>query len=221
MSDREEKVLNECRDIVSQLQNFPPSSIDRRKSLGDLYSFVDSVSAAARLVDFYKLIRLEHLDMLPLRQVLSLRDIARETMGCLNAILAFSPADVTNPNDEYSALRHNLESNYQKTFNGIYALVGFLSLDVNRIPKIESQIHKYTDEIRGEIEVLRHTNKSSLDEFKVEAESMLSSIEKSKDQASQALDVIQGVAAESGVSAQSAYFEIEAGNAEDAASRWF
>ncbi|MBO6740790.1 MAG: hypothetical protein JJ916_13135 [Phycisphaerales bacterium] len=221
MKERDQKILLECIELIRRVQNFPPSTVNRSKSLGEIYSFADVVGDAAKIIDFYKLTYIEHLEYLPARQLGTLRDAARETLQYFDAILGFDPTQVSNPNDEYAAHKSNLVSNYQKTFTSLYSLIGFLSIDANRVPKIESSFHKAIDEIRLEVDAVKHENVMRAEQFMEEADSLMKSLEGSKVQAEKALDVIQGVAAESGVSAQAGYFESEAERAEDSASKWF
>ncbi|MCZ8186187.1 MAG: hypothetical protein O9308_07385 [Beijerinckiaceae bacterium] len=191
--------VENCRQSVERIQLFDVLALVRKEDLGQL-SFANAVDPAKRIVDFFKIIPVDHLNELPDSQADELRRHADHVFSVFDSILNFSA--LHNSASDRDSLIEALKNSYDPIFNSLFHLVSFLTSRQKDFASLERDARAAAQAAKDVAEALK------LD------------LQKSKETADQILSDIRTTASEQGVSQKAIYFKSEAITHAQEANKW-
>lgn len=186
MSD-EAKSREEAAESLSRLQEFDPTSLVREKELGASLNFRNVVDPARRLIELYNRLSPAALQDLPPQQLNQVRNQANSDFQLFQAILDFETAQA-NPHDVREQLVNKVIAAYQPAFNTLHPLVSY-------------SLHRSADFQR-----LDQDARATIQSIRDQAATLTDDLEEDKKAASDILEEVRKVAAETGVSQQAQHF---------------
>lgn len=196
------QIRTEAEESLVRMQHFEVSALPRERELGSEVNFLGAVEPATRLVDLYKRLSITALDDLSQQGLQQVRDRANADYALLKQALDFKLASQSNPQATRDSIIQQLSQSYDPSFQTLH-------------PYIAYSLHRSADFQRLDADA-RATLQSISDRAgKVEAQ-----LQEHEKEAQRVLTEIRSVAAEEGVTQQSAHFRAEADRHDTEAETW-
>lgn len=196
------QVRTEAEESLARMQQFDVSSLPRERELGSEVNFLGAVEPATRLVDLYKRLSVTALDDLSQQGLQQVRDRANSDFALLKQALDFKLASQQNPQATRDSIIQQLTASYDPSFQTLH-------------PYIAYSLHRSADFQRLDADARATMQAISDRAGKVEAQ-----LQEHEKEAQRVLTEIRSVAAEEGVTQQSAHFRAEADRHDTEAEIW-
>lgn len=196
----DETKLEQAQASLARMQDFETGELERL-DLGKSFNFKDAVAPAERLISVFQKVPMDSLSELPDQELAKIQTQADAIFNIFTQISEFDETQ-QNATTARDTIINNLSNQYQKTFS-------------NLMPFISYGVARTVDFQRLETE-----GRAALQGIKDQTANVLSEIETSKTDASNALEEIKRTAAEQGVSQQAHYFSEEAKTHDTQANTW-
>lgn len=199
MALADQQLLNDAKSSLERMQDFDPSSLSRRAELA-VRSFDDAVEPAKGIVDLYRRISPDRLDIYSNNQLSQIRDNANGSFNLFEQIQQFD--GVNAPNENRLSLIEQVKSQRINLPDSLAPLISYSVASTLDPTATQQQIRALS---QG---------------FADERAKALEEISELRDQAEEVLKRVRDAAAEQGVSTQSTYFKSLADDHELVANRW-
>ncbi len=196
------QIRTEAEESLLRMQQFDVSSLPRERELGSEVNFLGAVEPAARLVGLYKRLSVAALDDLSQTGLQQVKDRANADFVLLKQALDFKFASQSNPQSTRDSIIQQLAASYDPSFQTLH-------------PYIAYSLHRSADFQRLDADA-RATMQSISDRAGKVEEQLL----EHEKEAQRVLSEIRSVAAEEGVTQQSAHFRAEADRHDTDAETW-
>lgn len=196
------QIRTEAEESLARMQKFDVSSLPRERELGSEVNFLGAVEIATRLVDLYKRLSVTALDDLSQQGLQQVRDRANADFALLKQALDFKLASQQNPQATRDSIIQQLNASYDPSFQTLH-------------PYIAYSLHRSADFQRLDADARATMQAISDRAGKVEAQ-----LQEHEHEAQRVLTEIRSVAAEEGVTQQSAHFRAEADRHDTDAETW-
>jgi len=196
------QIRTEAEESLVRMQQFDVSTLPRERELGSEVNFLGAVEPSTRLVDLYKRLSVTALDDLSQQGLQQVRDRANADFALLKQALDFKLASQSNPQATRDSIIQQLSQSYDPSFQTLH-------------PYIAYSLHRSADFQRLDADA-RATMQAISDRAGI-VEAQLQEHEK---EAQRVLTEIRSVAAEEGVTQQSAHFRAEADRHDTEAETW-
>lgn len=195
-------IRTEAEESLVRMQSFDVLTLPREKELGSELNFHDAVEPATRLVELYKRLSVSALDDLSLQGLQQVKDRSNADYSLINQALEFKLSSQSNPQSVRDSIIQQLTASYDPSFQALH-------------PYIAYSLHRSADFQRLDSDA-RSTMQSITDRAgKIEEQ-----LQDHEEEAKRVLLEIRSVAAEEGVTQQSAHFRAEADKHEIDAETW-
>lgn len=194
-------IRNEAEESLQRIQQFDVKILPREKELGSEVNFLAAVEPAERLVSLYKRLAVVALEDLSTTALQQIKERANADYSILKQAIDFSLAQ-QSPQDARNAIIQQLINAYDPSFQILH-------------PYIAYSLHRSADFQRLDTDA--RATMQSISDRAAKIESQLQGHEK---EAQRVLTEIRSVAAEEGVTQQSAHFRAEADKHETEAEKW-
>jgi hypothetical protein len=199
----ENAARSELSIILEELASFKVDELGRAKELGPDINFDSGIAYFSRTLKMFDSIRETDLQDLSHQKIIELTNTARPALEHFRQVKRFSLlSNPSNPIAVRDQLINQIRDYYDNVFLHVAPLVAFAVRSRTDFERVE----------REAVEKLKHIDEISADHEKVMAAS--------RNEASQILDEVRRMAAESGVSQHSIHFKQEADQHEKNAKRW-
>jgi hypothetical protein len=192
----------EAEESLVRMQQFDVSTLPREKELGSEVNFTEALEPATRLVELYKRLSTSALDDLSQQALQHVKDRANADYALLKQSLDFKLASQSNPQATRDSIIHQLSQSYDPSFQTLH-------------PYIAYSLHRSADFQRLDADARATMQAISDRAGKVEAQ-----LQEHEKEAERVLTEIRSVAAEEGVTQQSAHFRAEADRHDTEAEIW-
>jgi hypothetical protein len=201
--EQENAARSELKAILQELATFKPDELGRAKELGPDINFDSGIVYFSRTLKMFHSIREADLEDLSHDALSQPTNAARPALEHFRQVKRFSL--LSNPSNPIAArdqVINQIRDYYDAVFRAVAPIVAFAVRSRTDFERVEREAE----------DKLKH-----IDEISAEHERALAG---SRQEASQILDEVRRVAAESGVSQHSIHFKQEADNHEQGAKRW-
>ena len=201
MADKNQ-LLEEANQALQRMQTFDVETLPRVVELGQDINFQSAVDPAKRLVDLYKRLAANSLDDLSQTALQQLKDRANNDFSLFKQALDFKLATQSNPQSTRDSIVGQIASSYDQSFQILH-------------PYIAYSLHRSADFQR-----LDSDARSTMQSISDRADEVTKNLKSHEADALRVLSEIRSVAAEEGVTQQSAHFRAEADKHESEAEVW-
>ena len=184
------------------MQTFDVETLPRVVELGQDINFQSAVDPAKRLVDLYKRLAANSLDDLSQTALQQLKDRANNDFSLFKQALDFKLATQSNPQSTRDSIVGQIASSYDQSFQILH-------------PYIAYSLHRSADFQR-----LDSDARSTMQSISDRADEVTKNLKSHEADALRVLSEIRSVAAEEGVTQQSAHFRAEADKHESEAEAY-
>ncbi len=195
-------LLEEAKQALLRMQKFDIKTLPRVDELGQEVNFQSAVAPAKRIVELYKRLASNSLDDLSQTALQQLKDRANNDFSLFKQALDFKLATQSNPQATRDSIVSQIESTYDQSFQILH-------------PYIAYSLHRSADFQRLDTDA-RATMQSISDR----ADEITKKLTSHEEDAQRVLNEIRSVAAEEGVTQQSAHFRAEADRHETEVEAW-
>ena len=195
-------LFDEAKTALQRMQKFDVKTLPRVDELGQEVNFQSAVAPAKRIVELYKRLEANSLDDLSQTALQQLKDRANNDFSLFNQALDFKLATQSNPKATRDGIISQIESTYDQSFQILH-------------PYIAYSLHRSADFQRLDADA-RATMQSISDR----ADEITKKLASHEEDAQRVLNEIRSVAAEEGVTQQSAHFRAEADRHDAEAETW-
>jgi hypothetical protein len=139
-------LIEEIKEIFTQIQNIDPGSLIREEELGKSLSFSDYFDDFVRIINFYK--RLTYLDIssLPTRQLTTIKYKATTFLSYINSIQSFT-VDANNAMPQRDAVASNLINSYQDDFDELSPIITYCEKEGTDYQALQIEVNKIVEDI--------------------------------------------------------------------------
>lgn len=200
--DTKSESRTEAEESLVRMQTFDVKTLPREKELGSELNFLEAVEPATRLVELYQRLSVSALDDLSLNALQQVKDRSNADYSLIKQALEFKLSSQANPQSVRDGIIKQLIASYDPSFQALH-------------PYIAYSLHRSADFQRLDADA-RATMQSISDRAGKIEEQLL----EHEKEAQRVLHEIRSVAAEEGVTQQSAHFRAEAQRHEEEAEIW-
>lgn len=196
------QIKTESEESLTRMQKFDVSSLPRERELGSEINFLAAVEPATRLVDLYKRLSVTALDDMSQQALQQVRDRANTDFSLLKQAIDFKLASQQTPQATRDSIIAQITAAYDSSFQTLH-------------PYISYSLHRSAD-----FQSLDAKARATMQAISDRAEKVESRLHQHETEAQRVLNEIRSVAAEEGVTQQSAHFRAEAESHYTEAETW-
>ncbi len=196
------QIRAEAEESLVRMQQFDVSKLPRERELGSEVNFLGAVEPAKRLVDLYKRLSVTALDDLSSQGLKQVKDCANSDYALLMQAIHFKLASQSNPQTTRDSIVQQISQSYDPSFQTLH-------------PYIAYSLHRSADFQRLDADA-----RATLQAISDRAEKIEAQLQGHEREAQRVLTEIRSVAAEEGVTQQSAHFRAEADRHDTEAETW-